>query len=195
MISVVNTLVSRKSNSVMKHQFGLMTLSSDGRVTWACHFTANKDRVHDALKSIECDTGDHTSVDLAAILDGVAAKLQTQQNLHLDELTRCIFTFGRSKYVPLISSSPQLVSDPLFYLDVVYIHDKSNSETLQSTYEVLHDLISTADGRNNFLFETHPSNMRLHGILPLLLAHAMQREVQENITEKLSATPLSLCES
>lgn len=180
----------------MKHQFGVMIMSSTGHVSWKCHFTSDKERISTALNTIECEVSEnHVSVNLSEILDSVASHLLSSHGFQLDVLTRCIFVFGRSKAVPLHPSSPRLVSDPLFYLDVVYLHDKSNSETLQTTYEQLHELITTHDGRNNYLFETHPSNMRLHAIVPLLLAHAMQREVQENITEKLSATPLSLSEN
>ena len=79
-----------------------------------------------------------------------------------------------------------------FYLDILYLHHKINTEEgalCQEIYDILSQLPNSANPHNiPYIFETHNSNIRLYTYTAALLAHPVHRDHQYDILSKLEIT-------
>jgi len=116
---------------------------------------------------------------------------------YLSFSSRSIITCALFLQEPVISSTEiPLLQLPLYYLDVLYLHVKLTSDTAsrcQAIYSVLSTLqIDSDPPKCSYLFECHPSTLRLLGFCAALTSHPAQRQDQTEFLEKLEVTDQSL---
>mmetsp|Transcript_29335 Transcript_29335/g.49512 ORF Transcript_29335/g.49512 Transcript_29335/m.49512 type:complete len:403 (+) Transcript_29335:74-1282(+) len=140
---------------------------------------------------------------------------QQQQAAREEAITRFVFVYSRSTQVPEYASTRPIFCAPIAstpaavtpYLDVLFLHHKLAAHrdcaaSCQETLNVL-SLLQRGDSdeeagdehtgeENNYLFETHASNMRLMTYAALLCAHPAHREEQTDMLTKLNVNEATL---
>jgi hypothetical protein len=116
-----------------------------------------------------------------------------RENRYDQYVTRVILVYGDSFGEPPIISSPvpDLISRSDFYLDVMYVHVKLTSERArcQEIFEGLSQVEAHQPSKNIYLLETNHSSIKLFALSAALIAHAVQREAQNDFLSKLDITP------
>lgn len=130
-------------------------------------------------------------------------------------ITRFVFVYSRSTQVPHYASTRPVFCAPLTpspaavapFLDVLFLHHKlatrrDCASSCQETLNVL-SLLQRGDPdeeadddyaveENNYLFETHASNMKLMTYAALLCAHPAHRDDQTDMLTKLNVNEATL---
>lgn len=167
-----------------------------------------------------CDDADENGsefegVNMSRIFDQIGAAISKYDAIKSTEsgdmslITRYIFTYSRSKQSPVYDSTSPLFTFPdsrTHFLDVLFLHKKltQHRECLSHCQRTLNILSIAQRGdeeycedehseeENNYMFETHPSNMKLMTYAALLCCHPAHREEQNEMLEKFNVSDESL---
>ena len=68
------------------------------------------------------------------------------------------------------------------------ISEDGNTVTDRDHEQIFSDTVPYVEPKNNFIFETHNSDIKLQTVLALLLAHAVQRRSQSDMLSVIDAS-------
>ncbi|KAI9095218.1 hypothetical protein DFS34DRAFT_189628 [Phlyctochytrium arcticum] len=175
--SYIKRFVLQKSQINPKHQFGLCVAA--GCTIWEKYLTSDVSTIVTAVDKIESEHyrgGWDMSTLFDAIQDGLPPLSGAAHSL------RVIILYCRSNSMPEVSSEEEFskyASNPLLFIDVVYLHDKADdSNEVQSIFDRFTALL----GDSNRTFELSRQSERFDIAMTKLLAHPTQRPVEGTTT-------------
>ena len=203
-IQGLETFVRRKANFPNLHKFALVVFNSSRLEDMKLiqDFTSDSSEMINSLTNLrhlfapgmdKNENGNEDEVDISEMLDNLTVIFDPRKQALMEDdfITRCILIYGRSTLVPKISREVELIKDPKFYVDILYIHLKPtvNDESLQcqDAYDALAQtqVFMNEAGKISYVFETFHSMMRLIAYCGMLTAHPAQRCDQEELMVKV----------
>eukprot|EP00300_Choanocystis_sp_HF-7_P034887 c47968_g1_i1.p1 GENE.c47968_g1_i1~~c47968_g1_i1.p1 ORF type:complete len:282 (-),score=52.95 c47968_g1_i1:230-1075(-) len=179
--AVVSNFVAVKLSMRPDHEFALVVLSD--RATWKLDFTSDATTFNFALHSLAA-AGRHESFDFGTLFAELDDHVSVPPPSGRPPYTvRAIVLFARSgvaSAVPAPASPWSLLREPLFFLDVEYLHEKpSRDNDPQAVYNSLTYLESAS--RTSLFYEDSTSYRRFVEHMTLLLGHPLQRAAPSTI--------------
>jgi hypothetical protein len=198
------TFVLAKHELNPGHEFAVCVLL-DGAVQFVQDFTCDCLQTMQTSLSLKAG-GDYRPFDIATLFAAVAQKcpevLYFGSSRVPDKTVRLILAFGRSFVVPTCSDlvlRERLLASRMFFFDVVYLHAKASvsgacpqqifdflvfcsqaeSDPNGSTAAAASQVDASAT-KSSYVFECTAKASRLHAYVCKLLAHPLQREIDQD---------------
>ena len=217
---VLESTIRRKTNFPYTHKFALVAFRSSRAQDMKLiqNFTSDLSEMINALANLRqlfyalpaspeekgngpLNSPVEGSVDLSELLYNLNSIFGSELREPLIEneyLTRCILVYGRSTFVPKISKGIELIKNPQFYVDILYIHLKPSADDdsmrCQEAYDALAQIQAFMNeaGKISYVFETFHSMMRLTTYCSMLIAHPAQRCDQEEMMVKVDISDVCI---
>jgi BRISC and BRCA1-A complex member 1 len=94
--------------------------------------------------------------------------------------TNCRPTVQRS-----IGAAKALLESPVFFLDLIYVHEPLNEEVKDTCQSIFNSLCSELSLPCSYVFNVGRNPTKLHDSMAKLLAHPLQRPRQQDADYKL----------
>lgn len=195
----IEMLIRRKSNFTSAHRFSLAVFNDASAIRLIQNFTSDVEEMLAAFGRIDSEMipsqqvsfpSEQRSIDLSELVNRLSFIFPPEEALIEEHyLTRCILIYGRSYSPPTITNEIELIRNPKFYIDALYIHVRHSEEgtCCQSAFDTLCLLqeYMNESGKVSFVMETIQSNFRLLNHCSSLIAHSAQRLDQSDFFDKV----------
>jgi hypothetical protein len=179
----LNIFVQTKFALNSRHEFALMFL--DNTAHWMCDFTSSPLHITTVLDGVN-NCVDVDKCDLSSVFHEIASHVQLPNMHHSADnppyVIRVILIYGRSMCQPVLTStkiSQALLASDYFCLDVFYMHDPP---TADNQCEAIFDKLCSLDVKgNSYILEASRNATRIFDSTAQLLAHPLQRPLQQNV--------------
>ncbi|XP_044012287.1 BRISC and BRCA1-A complex member 1-like [Aphidius gifuensis] len=167
------------------HEFAIMTLTKNS-CNWLLDFTNDKKTFLNCLENIEQinqDDSKNSTFDITDCFRNIITHVDFENLIKPPtQVIRAIMIYSRSQcdvgMESDLKSFGQLLRQPLFYLDILYVHE---TPTDDNNCEVIYKSLVNLDIKSNFyIFEVGRNATFLHNHMAKLLAHPMQRPKQQD---------------
>lgn len=180
----IEIFVQNKNYMDHRHEFGLISLD-DKTVKWAQEFTNNPRDIIKSLNDIkvtECD--EEAEFDLSELLETVwqmvtVPKCTEHLNNHPLFVVRLIIMSSRNSKAFLEKQFNELLTNPYFIIDVILSYEESSEDN--KVQEIFYSLQIDEKGYS-YNFAVGRNAMILHESMAKLLAHPLQRPLQDQAT-------------
>jgi hypothetical protein len=184
-------LYSKKLLNI-KHQYALVVLH-ENHATWLHDFTNDPKDITSILANLT-ESEQPDMFDLSVLFDSMVEHILLP---HVDDPSkiapsydvRVILLYARSNCIPTFScekaSYELLKSSPYFFLDLLYIHEPVTDENKETCEQIFHSLCTQICSETSYVFNVARNPTKLHDCMSKLLAHSLQRPVQEEADYKL----------
>lgn len=192
-LELLSTVLRRKSNSIMKHQYAL-ALFSNGALQTVIDFSTSTDEILSKLQALKPISSEPTeALNLDELLKSIESKVESYISDTRGPLVRAVLIIGRSFTAPTHTAPlPVVLSHPGVFLDILYLHTrKEESGThLQAIFNMLiyvHEAMNADESKACLLLEcTAASVSKLLPFACALMSHPAQRDSQTAFMEKMN---------
>ncbi|CAM9407672.1 unnamed protein product [Ascophyllum nodosum] len=198
--------VRRKSSFNHRHRFALCIMGKGVQVVRP--LTSDVRSVQDAIERLqhapwpETPIRDELPFDFSALLACIAerfpplnppASTMGAAVSQIRPVVRAVVVYGRSYTCPLVPVSGEtqmpLLSHGRFFFDCLYIHRKPSEDDVvcQEVFDLIAAMETHGDGSHSYLLECGHNLQRFNANMASLLAHPVQRDLQEAFFNKLNS--------
>lgn len=183
---VVEIFLMIKTSMPVKHQFALIVLDCR-RAQWVCNFTETPADIVHHLQRIDERLHSDEYFDLGQLFNLISPHdhlpLVNSGRNSSNFVTRLILIYTRSFCAPKFQTGrshfDSLVSNPYFFVDVLYVHEPSSpSNNCKDIFDELATLDTTSF---SYILEIGRNATKLHSEMAKLAAHPLQRPLQNNM--------------
>ncbi|KAI8086822.1 uncharacterized protein B0P05DRAFT_635531 [Gilbertella persicaria] len=172
-----NTLIENT-----KDEYALMLLTTKAK--WLVNFTNDINTIYRAIDSLDQSVTEHYDrLDTQSIFDTLSMHIDIDDDIYF---TQVILVYNRDSIVPEPAHDYQHIRDsPNFVLDVLFLHDRKLSESMQSVYDFWSSLDSDIVPGWYYEAGLWQGKDDLAKALSQLLSHPHQRREQEDIDKEI----------
>ncbi|XP_065353528.1 BRISC and BRCA1-A complex member 1-like [Cloeon dipterum] len=175
-----------------KHEYALMALHREG-ASWITHFTDTPSDITNTMATLksmpqppECDM----SCVFDKIVDIIALPHVSDVSVELpSHIYRVIMLYARTNCRPILGtncgSAKALSLSPYFFFDLIYVHEPLNDINKDTCQSIFNDLCTELCLPTSYVFNVGRNPTKLHDCMAKLLAHPLQRPLQEDADYKL----------
>ncbi|XP_014470585.1 PREDICTED: BRISC and BRCA1-A complex member 1-like [Dinoponera quadriceps] len=193
----VESFVHAKSTIQMSHEFALMTVDARS-IHWLCDYTSDIRTVLVHLDGVSEDVVDEEQriYDLDQLFEAIYTRITIPTTREQSApaaptfTSRVILIYGRSNSIPKFHNGRKylydLTDNPYFFLDVLFVHEPPGED---NRCEEVYAEITTLDTTNlSYILEVGRNAANIHNNMAKLLAHPLQRPLQNDASYTLYST-------
>ncbi|XP_059472802.1 BRISC and BRCA1-A complex member 1-like [Neocloeon triangulifer] len=188
---VVQMFMFCKMTVNSKHQYALMVLHEDG-ASWLLDFTFSPTDIANTMATLKTRE-QPPEWNLTSMFNIVNEKVLMPHVADIGNdippyIYRVICIYARTNCRPTLepsSSATALMKSPYFFLDLIYVHEPLNEQTKETCQSIFNDLCADLSLPTSYVFNVARNPTKLHDCMAKLLAHPLQRPLQEDTEYKL----------
>ncbi|XP_044743401.1 BRISC and BRCA1-A complex member 1-like [Chrysoperla carnea] len=194
--TAVEIFLRLKAQINPRHEFALITLEST-KAKWIRNFSnfRNIIKAVQALQTVPLDDTSDETFNLDSLFEMATQCIEIppfdNESVTLlyppNYLVRIIILYTRSKFVPTINVGELLqnqLTSPYLFIDTVWMHAESNEEN--KIEEISKAFKFIQDNDKSYFFESDYNVIKLQNIMAKLLAHPLQRSLQNSADFKFT---------
>ncbi|XP_071853929.1 BRISC and BRCA1-A complex member 1-like [Apostichopus japonicus] len=177
-----------------RHQFALVIFQES--FVWVQDFTSHIDDFLHVIQDLTTDGRESESCNLASLFETihdniVLPDVENRQLIPPPYTIRTLFIYGRSNVVPAFEeeskAQQRLVESPYFFFDVFYLHEPPSE--LNKCKEIFDIFLALDKEATSYIHEVGRNTTHVYDKFAMLLAHPLQRQMQEVCTYSIFPNP------